>query len=90
MKVTGMNDTGDNHTDTGSRPREVLDVGALEALIENDWIARRAYEIYESRGSAPGHANDDWLRAERESAARHATRERDRKCSVHGSAYGHE
>jgi len=73
-----------------SGPEEVLDVGALEALIENDWIERRAYEIYESRGSAPGHANDDWLRAERESAARRANRERDRNCSRHVSTYGHE
>ena len=32
--------------------------------VEN--TQRRAYEIYEARGSAPGHALDDWLQAERE------------------------
>lgn len=31
-----------------------------------DDIARRAYEIYESRGRADGADVDDWLQAERE------------------------
>jgi hypothetical protein len=31
-----------------------------------DHVKRRAYEIYEARGGAPGHALDDWLQAERE------------------------
>ena len=29
-------------------------------------IRSRAYELYERRGKAPGHALDDWLRAETE------------------------
>ncbi len=29
-------------------------------------IRRRAQEIYEARGSAPGHELDDWLKAEQE------------------------
>lgn len=29
-------------------------------------IARRAYELYLERGGADGHAEDDWLQAERE------------------------
>ena len=29
-------------------------------------VARRAYELYEARGSEPGADVDDWLRAERE------------------------
>jgi len=29
-------------------------------------IRRRAQEIFEARGSAPGHELDDWLEAERE------------------------
>ena len=29
-------------------------------------IARRAYEIFLSRGGAPGHDTDDWLQAEYE------------------------
>jgi hypothetical protein len=31
-----------------------------------DDVARRAYELYEARGSEPGAELDDWLRAERE------------------------
>ncbi len=29
-------------------------------------IARRAYELYEMRGGAPGHESEDWARAEAE------------------------
>ena len=29
-------------------------------------IRERAYELYEGRGRKPGHAEQDWLRAERE------------------------
>ena len=29
-------------------------------------VARRAYELYEARGSEPGADLDDWLRAERD------------------------
>ena len=32
----------------------------------DDRIRNRAYEIYEGRGSEPGHDWDDWLAAERE------------------------
>ncbi|PYR42493.1 MAG: hypothetical protein DMF93_05710 [Acidobacteria bacterium] len=31
-----------------------------------DDVARRAYELYEARGSEPGAELEDWLRAERE------------------------
>jgi len=34
-------------------------------------IRRRAYELYERRGCAPGHESEDWLIAEREIALRH-------------------
>lgn len=34
-------------------------------ISERD-IARRAYEIYESRGGSDGRDVDDWLQAERE------------------------
>lgn len=44
-----------------------------EGLTSGDWrtisasdIARRAYEIYESRGGADGRDMDDWLQAEQE------------------------
>jgi len=32
-------------------------------------VARRAYELYEARGCAPGADLDDWLQAERELSA---------------------
>jgi HSP20 family molecular chaperone IbpA len=32
----------------------------------NDVIARRAFELFESHGSSPGHDLEDWLRAESE------------------------
>ena len=31
-----------------------------------DVIARRAFEIFESRGGSPGHEMEDWIRAETE------------------------
>ena len=33
-------------------------------------IRERAYELYLERGSAPGHENEDWLRAENEVLSR--------------------
>jgi hypothetical protein len=38
-----------------------------------DAIRRRAHEIWQRRGKAPGTAVDDWLRAERELTAEAAT-----------------
>jgi hypothetical protein len=35
-------------------------------VISTEEIARRAYEIYESRGRTEGSDLDDWLQAERE------------------------
>jgi len=34
-------------------------------------IRRRAYQIFEERGAAPGSENEDWLRAEREILGRY-------------------
>lgn len=34
-------------------------------------IRRRAYELYEQRGCAPGRDDEDWLMAEREVLARY-------------------
>jgi HSP20 family molecular chaperone IbpA len=36
----------------------------LSALY--DLIARRAFELFETRGGSPGHDTEDWLRAESE------------------------
>lgn len=45
-------------------------VGVLEHQIDHERIARRAYEIYESRHRADGHADEDWFQAAAEYAAR--------------------
>jgi Protein of unknown function (DUF2934) len=37
-----------------------------DAVRSQDLIRERAYELYESRGRAPGQEQEDWLRAERE------------------------
>jgi hypothetical protein len=39
---------------------------AAPRVITHDQIARRAYEIYASRGYAAGDQNADWLEAERQ------------------------
>ena len=46
-----------NAADAGSRPASSPD--------PND-VARRAYEIYESRGRIDGYDVEDWVQAERE------------------------
>ena len=37
---------------------------AHEIGVSQDRIRERAFQIYESRGSRPGHDIQDWLRAE--------------------------
>jgi hypothetical protein len=41
-------------------------VEQLAAGLSHDEIARRAYQLFEERGRAPGHEWEDWFRAERE------------------------
>ena len=53
---------------------EHRDAGTLARQIAEEYIARRAYEIYESRGRADGHADDDWFLAASEYAARRLRR----------------
>ena len=40
--------------------------GASKGAQAQDWIARRAYALYEQRGRQEGRALDDWLKAERQ------------------------
>jgi len=52
---------------TVKRKRSRRAVDALpKRLVTTDQIARRAYEIYESRGRGDGAHVDDWLAAERQ------------------------
>lgn len=43
---------------------------APEISASHDSIRERAFQIYESRGSKPGHDTQDWLRAEIQIAER--------------------
>jgi HSP20 family molecular chaperone IbpA len=46
---------------------KIIAMGEKEvAKVINDTIARRAFQIFEARGSQPGHEADDWFRAESE------------------------
>jgi hypothetical protein len=40
--------------------------GATMSVPTHDEIASRAYQIYLERGGTPGHALEDWTRAEQE------------------------
>jgi Protein of unknown function (DUF2934) len=44
-------------------------IDAATDISEHD-IARRAYDLYLTRGSEPGHDVEDWLQAERELRSR--------------------
>jgi hypothetical protein len=37
-----------------------------ENNLNQDDVARRAYELYQARGGEPGHDLEDWLHAEQE------------------------
>ena len=62
-----MNQTADT---TATEAIAVGDVPSSdEGLADgptHDEIARRAYELFEERGSEPGHELEDWFQAERE------------------------
>jgi hypothetical protein len=38
----------------------------LSTLIQEEDVARRAFELYEARGCQNGHDLEDWLQAEQE------------------------
>lgn len=44
-------------------------IDAATDISEHD-IARRAYDLYLTRGGEPGHDMEDWLQAERELQSR--------------------
>ncbi|MGB9434272.1 MAG: DUF2934 domain-containing protein [Candidatus Acidiferrum sp.] len=64
-----------NRTKVGQKPESKEDVikgkdGAsggenISPSLEEQ-ISRRAYQLYEQRGQEHGHADEDWLKAERE------------------------
>lgn len=48
------------------QPRKTPAIQASTELQEQEQVRRRAYEIYEGRGTTPGSDVDDWLQAEAE------------------------
>jgi hypothetical protein len=63
---------------SGTAPRrrtstsQECDGGARAVTVPSRQIARRAFEIFLSRGGSHGHDMDDWLKAELEVNARAA------------------
>jgi hypothetical protein len=60
---------GDGRTSIGSSSlsaSSATSTSADSARDHDEEIRRRAYEIYEARGGAPGSDVDDWCAAERE------------------------
>jgi hypothetical protein len=72
-----MNDNGHRapreRDDVQGGAPATANVGVLEYRIDRERIARRAYQIYESRHRADGHADEDWLQATLEYAAGRAS-----------------
>jgi hypothetical protein len=76
-KVNGANNTNDvNRTNDINRrpplPDPLGEPGSFEQeSISGEDIARRAYQLFEERGAAPGYDLDDWYRAERDLREQH-------------------
>ena len=51
-------------------PRKASPVSVAPSTDLATQIRERAYQLYQERGSAPGHENEDWFKAEREVLAR--------------------
>jgi hypothetical protein len=55
-----------NGSVSASKPSRAKANGSGEHLNEPDAVAKRAYEIYQTRGGSDGADLDDWLEAERQ------------------------
>lgn len=55
---------------TGEGPSDRMDVSVELKVPTHDEIAARAYQFYLERGCEDGHAEADWIRAERELLSR--------------------
>jgi hypothetical protein len=53
-------------TDAGDPPGNVGSHETIPQHVNETEIARRAYQLYESRGGEHGRDRDDWFRAEEE------------------------
>jgi len=64
MAKSAQRKTDDPVAVAADRPPKAR-IDAATDISEHD-IARRAYDLYLTRGSEPGHDVEDWLQAERE------------------------
>jgi hypothetical protein len=53
-----------------AKPAAAVEATTHGIGVSQDTIRQRAFQIYESRGSTPGHAIQDWLHAENQILAR--------------------
>src|SRR5262245_49045774 len=60
-------------TSSRERPWRTI-MNTVKTNVSQDDIARRAYEIWESRGCPPGDGSDDWKTAEAELLGGRASR----------------
>jgi hypothetical protein len=66
MPRTNKPTNGSSDSPKPVRPSRKKSNGAAEHFDGPDAVARRAYEIYETRGGNHGADLDDWLKAEQE------------------------
>ena len=59
-------ETDRKHSRAQEKPRVVAVTASAQTQRVEEAVARRAYEIFESRGSAPWHELEDWRQAESE------------------------
>ena len=59
-------ETDRKHSRAQKKPRVVAVPASEQTRRVAEAVARRAYEIFESRGSAPWHELEDWRQAESE------------------------
>jgi hypothetical protein len=59
-------ETARNLPDAANSEQSIQGYAAINGLDEREEIARRAYQLFEQRGSKEGDADGDWFRAEEE------------------------
>jgi hypothetical protein len=64
--MTTTNGTKKTYTPPRRKRSAAASAPAQKGLLPREEIARRAYEIYLTRGGEPGRELDDWLQAERD------------------------
>jgi hypothetical protein len=70
MKILGRKTTKSEKTSAPKTSKAKSGTAAAsKAAPTYEAIAARSYELYLARGSEPGHAEEDWLQAERELSA---------------------